>query len=167
QGEVYVLDADDASIRSKIAIGGRPRSVGFLPDGSRAFILSETTGELRVVDTDRGTVHADVRLPAGSRPMGVAVSDTGHRVYLTNGRGGTVTVHDAQGALLHVIRVGARPWGMALSPDGHFLYVANGPSNDVSVVDLEEYREVMRVAAGQSPWGVSVVRAPQATRASS
>jgi YVTN family beta-propeller protein len=46
---------------------------------------------------------------------------------------------------------------MAFSPDGKYLYTANGPSNDVSVVDLESNKEVARVKAGMSPWGVAVV----------
>jgi YVTN family beta-propeller protein len=44
-----------------------------------------------------------------------------------------------------------------LSPDGKFLFSANGPSNDVSVVDLAQGREIARIKAGQSPWGVTIV----------
>jgi YVTN family beta-propeller protein len=44
-----------------------------------------------------------------------------------------------------------------LSPDGKYLFSANGPSNDVSVVDLATEKEVMRVKAGSSPWGVAIV----------
>jgi len=48
-----------------------------------------------------------------------------------------------------------------ISPDGKYLFSANGPSNDVSVVDLGTDKEVARVKAGASPWGVTVVpRAP-------
>jgi len=44
-----------------------------------------------------------------------------------------------------------------LSPDSRKLYAANGPSNDISVVDLNEGKEVARIKAGASPWGVAVV----------
>jgi YVTN family beta-propeller protein len=53
--------------------------------------------------------------------------------------------------------VGTRPWGIGISPDGKFLFSANGPSNDVSVVDLAAGKEVMRVKAGASPWGIAIV----------
>jgi YVTN family beta-propeller protein len=44
-----------------------------------------------------------------------------------------------------------------ISPDGKYLYSANGPSNDVSVVDLATDKEVARVKAGASPWGLAIV----------
>jgi YVTN family beta-propeller protein len=59
--------------------------------------------------------------------------------------------------VLNTIKVGARPWGIGISPDGKYLFAANGPSDDVSVVDLETEKEIARVKAGQSPWGVTVV----------
>jgi YVTN family beta-propeller protein len=90
----------------------------------------------------------------------VAVRRDGRRIFVTNGRAGTVTVHDPSGALLRVIRVGPRPWGLALSPDQKVLYVANGPSNEVSVVDLSNYREIDRIAVGQGPRGVAAARTP-------
>jgi YVTN family beta-propeller protein len=61
----------------------------------------------------------------------------------------------------NTIPVGKRPWGLAISPDGRRLYVANGPSDDVSVIDLEAEKELKRVKAGQGPWGVTVVAAPE------
>ncbi len=93
-----------------------------------------------------------ISLPPGSRPMSVKVSADGRRIYVSNGRGGTISVLDGRTyELLSSIKVGIRPWGMALSPDGKFLYCANGPSNDVSVVDLETNKEIARIKAGTSP----------------
>jgi YVTN family beta-propeller protein len=57
---------------------------------------------------------------------------------------------------LDTIRVGARPWGIGISPDGKLLFAANGPSNDVSVVDLNSNKEVSRIKAGSSPWGIAI-----------
>jgi YVTN family beta-propeller protein len=37
------------------------------------------------------------------------------------------------------------------------LFVANGPSNDISVVDLAANKEITRVKAGNSPWGLAIV----------
>jgi YVTN family beta-propeller protein len=47
---------------------------------------------------------------------------------------------------------------MALSPDGATLYTANGPSNDVSVIDLATQKVTTKIAAGDSPWGVIVLK---------
>jgi YVTN family beta-propeller protein len=113
---------------------------------------------LNVIDTVNLKVLKTIALPESSRPMSVKVAPDGRRVYVSNGRAGTVSVLDSRSyELLSTIKVGVRPWGMALSPDGKLLYTANGPSNDVSVVDLVSNKEVARLKAGASPWSVAVV----------
>ncbi len=93
------------------------------------------------------------------KPMGVAVSPDGNRLYVATGRGGTVVEIDLDSdadRVLRTISVGERPWGIALTPDGEKLYTANGPGDDVSVVDLESGEVVGRVSAGDGPWGVAI-----------
>ena len=94
--------------------------------------------------------------------MGMLMSGDGKKLYVSNGRGGTVSVIDPSShKVLNTIKVGTRAWGIASSPDEKLLYVANGPSNDVSVVDVGAEREVKRIAAGDGPWGLTVVAAPK------
>jgi len=158
-GEIYVVDTSSYATIGHFKVNVRPRSMDFLPGGGIGFIPSESTGELNVIDTVNLKVLKVITLPPGSRPMRVIVASNGQKVYVSNGRAGTVSVLDSRTyELLNTIKVGVRPWGMALSPDGKFLYTANGPSNDVSVVDLEANKEVARVKAGGSPWGVAVLR---------
>lgn len=157
-GEVYVIETAGYTPVGHFKVNVRPRSVDFLPGTGIGFIPSESTAELNVIDTVNLKVLKIIALPAGSRPMGVKVAADGRKIYVSNGRAGTVSVLDSHTyELLHTIKVGVRPWGMALSPDGKFLYTANGPSNDVSVVDLEANKEIARVKAGASPWAVAVV----------
>jgi YVTN family beta-propeller protein len=159
-GDVYVVDAGSYAILGHFKVNVRPRTVAFMPDSAVAFIPSESTAELNVIDTANFTVLKVIALPQGSRPMSVKVSLDGRRIYVSNGRAGTISVLDSRTyELLDSIKVGIRPWGIALSPDGKFLYSANGPSNDVSVVDLKSDREVARVKAGASPWAVAIVAA--------
>jgi YVTN family beta-propeller protein len=157
-GEIYVVDTAGYTVVGHFKVNVRPRTVAFLPDAGIGFIPSESTGELNVIDTVNLKVLKIVALPPGSRPMSVKLALDGKRVYVSNGRAGTVSVLDARTyELLSTIKVGVRPWGMALSPDGKFLYSANGPSDDVSVIDLDANKEVARVKAGSSPWAVAVV----------
>jgi YVTN family beta-propeller protein len=156
-GDIFVVDASTYQTSAHFKVDVRPRSVDFLPDGTIGFIPSESVGELNVIDAGRATVLKTITLPSGSRPMKVRVAADGNKVYVSNGRAGTVSVLDAHSyALLDTIKVGTRPWGLALSPDGKWLYSANGPSNDISVVDLSTDKEITRVKAGSSPWGVTV-----------
>ena len=157
-GEIEVVETARYAVVGHFNVNARPRSVAFLPGSAIGYIPSELTGELNVIDTANLKVLKVVTLPQGSRPMSVKVALDGKRIYVSNGRAGTVSVLDSRTYdLLTTIPVGVRPWGMALSPDGAFLYTANGPSNDVSVVDLKTNKEIARVGAGTSPWSVAVV----------
>ena len=159
-GEINVVDTARYGVIGHFNVNERPRSVAFLPGSPVAFIPSELTGELNVIDTTNLKVSKVVALPQGSRPMSVKVSLDGKRIYVSNGRAGTVSVLDSRTYdLVSTIQVGSRPWGLALSPDGALLYAANGPSNDVSVVDLKTNKEIARIGAGMGPWSVAVVPA--------
>jgi YVTN family beta-propeller protein len=156
-GDIYVIDARSYSTVTHFKVNGRPRSVAFLSAGGIGFIPSESAGELNVIDSVNAAVLKTITLPAGSRPMRVKLSTDEKRLYVSNGRAGTVSVFDAHSyELLDTIKVGTRPWGIGVSPDGKFLFTANGPSNDVSVVDLKTNKEVSRIKAGSGPWGIAI-----------
>ena len=156
-GDIYVVDTATYTAVAHFKVNGRPRSVAFLSAGGIGFIPSESVGELNVIDSVNAKVLKTIALPAGSRPMRVTLSPDEKRLYVSNGRAGTISVFDTHSYdLLDTIKVGTRPWGMGVSPDGKFLFTANGPSNDVSVVDLKTNKEVSRVKAGSSPWGIAI-----------
>jgi YVTN family beta-propeller protein len=136
----------------------RPRSVDFLSNANIGFIPSESKSLLNVIDTTDPKVLKSIELPAGSRPMKVKVAPDNKRIYVSDGRAGTVTILDAQTyAVVGTVKVGTRPWGIVLSPDGKYLFSANGPSNDVSIVELATNKEIAKVKAGDGPWGLTIV----------
>ena len=110
------------------------------------------------IDTRTNKPRKTIPVPdSGAKPMGSAISPDGKWVYITNGRGGTLSVIDtASDSIVASIRVGTRPWGVAVDPDGKKIYTANGPSNDVSVIDAATRRVIRTVAAGRSPWGIAI-----------
>jgi YVTN family beta-propeller protein len=58
--------------------------------------------------------------------------------YITNERGGTVSVIDTATtppSVVGAVRVGSNPLGVGVTPDGKHVYVANGGSQNVSVID--------------------------------
>jgi YVTN family beta-propeller protein len=99
-----------------------------------------------------------ISVGAGLKPMGMAMSRDGGKLYVTTGRGKKVVVLEtATGNVAASFEVGDRPWGIALSPDEKFLFTANGPSNDVSIVDVATRTVLKKVKVGEKPWGVLVV----------
>lgn len=157
-GDVFVIDTTSYKVWGHFSVPVRPRSVDFLPGGAIGFIPSESKGLLNVIDTSTPKVIQAIQLQAGSRPMKVRVSIDGSKVFVSDGRAGSVSIIDSHTyAILGTLKVGTRPWGIALSPDGKYLFSANGPSNDVSVVDLAASKEIARIKAGASPWGLTIV----------
>jgi YVTN family beta-propeller protein len=157
-GDVFVVDTTSFAAVAHFKVDGRPRSVDFTKDGTIGFVPSESAGQLNVIDAVQHKVLKTLTLPTGSRPMRARVAPDGGKLYVSNGRAGTVSVIDTHSyELVDTIKVGPRPWGIAISPDGKYLYAANGPSNDISVVDLATNKEITRVKAGTSPWGVVIV----------
>jgi YVTN family beta-propeller protein len=156
-GDIYVVDTTAFGVVGHFKVNGRPRSAAFLSSSAIGFIPSESAGELNIVDSAKAKVLKTITLPTGSRPMKAVLSHDEMRLYVSNGRAGTISVFDTHSyQLLDTIKVGTRPWGLGISPDGKLLFSANGPSNDVSVVDLKTNKEITRVKAGSSPWGVTV-----------
>lgn len=158
-GDVYVIDTRTYQTSAHFKVDGRPRSIDFTADGRVGIVPSESAGQVNIIDTSKHAIIKTLTLPAGSRPMRARVAPDGGKFYVSNGRGGTISVIDAKTyEVVGSIQAGTRPWGIAISPDGKYLYAANGPSDDVSVIDLGTNREVTRVKAGSSPWGLVLVR---------
>jgi YVTN family beta-propeller protein len=157
-GEVIVIDVASNKATAQFTVAGRPRTAAFLPNGSKAFVPSESFGKVHVVDTASFTTDSIIDLPTGSRPMGMAISRDGERLYVSSGRAGTILgINTGAVAVSQSIKVGPRPWGIVLSPDDKLLFVANGPSDDISIVDCERGAEIKRVNCGAGPWGVAVI----------
>ena len=77
------------------AVGPRPRSTGFLPDSSRAYVGSENGSSVSVIDAMRHRVISTIKLSGDMvRPMGIVSSPDGKYVFVSSGRGKTVVVID-------------------------------------------------------------------------
>jgi len=111
-----------------------------------------------VIDVAKQEATGTISIGPGMKPMGLAMSRDGTRLYVSTGRGNKVFVIVPQTEQIATsFEVGSRPWGIALSPDEKLLFTANGLSNDVSVVDLATKTVLKKIKVGEKPWGVAVV----------
>ena len=158
KGTVTVIDATSNKAVATITVAKRPRSVIFTRDGSKAYVPAELDSAVVVVDAKAHKVLKKIQIPGpGAKPMGSAISPDGKFVYITNGRGKSVSVIDTGvDSLIATFEVGERPWGIGVSPDGKHIYTANGPGADVSVIDAASHQVIKRIPAGKSPWGIAV-----------
>lgn len=157
-GTVTVINTATNKAIATIKVAKRPRSVVFTADGSKAYVPAELDSAVMVVDAKAHKVLKKIDIPgAGAKPMGSAISPDGKFVYVTNGRGKTLSVIDTGAdSVVATFEVGDRPWGVGVSPDGKFIYTANGPDGTVSVIDAASHQVVKRISAGKAPWGIAV-----------
>ena len=76
-GAVYVIDVGAHKVIKPVKTGPRPRSVAFLPDGSRAYVPSENGATLTVIDVKKLAPIKTINLGTGMRPMGTAMAPDG------------------------------------------------------------------------------------------
>jgi len=138
-----------------------PIEMALSPDGHSLYVVCQSSGELRIVDTTNGKLTATIAV--GHMPRGIALSPDGAHIYVTNANDDTVSVVDA--ATLKVTRTlatGFEPAGVVADHTGETLYVANRLSNDISVINLKSGEETKRLLAGR---GVSYLAlSPDGTR---
>jgi YVTN family beta-propeller protein len=157
---VAMIDLKQRTLERHITVGQRPRNCLFDATSRRLYVSNEFGGSVSELDVHAGSVLRTVTLPGeGLRPMGLAFSHDGARLFVTTGRGNRVVVlSSATLAPSGSIEVGQRPWGLALSPDGRELYTADGLSNQVTIIEARSLSIVGHIAVGQRPWGVAIVR---------
>ena len=96
-----------------------------------AYITNVIDDTVSVIDTATNTVIDTIIV--GDRPIPVAVSPDGTRVYVGNNDDDTVSVIDTStNTVIDTVNVGDGPIGMAVTPDNTRVYVANEDDDTVS-----------------------------------
>ena len=69
-----MVDTAAAKVIKTFKVGRRPRSIAFMPDGSRAYVNAENDGNVVVVDAVKHEAVRAIQLgqPGVIKPMGLA-----------------------------------------------------------------------------------------------
>ncbi|MBG1267939.1 bifunctional YncE family protein/alkaline phosphatase family protein [Nostoc sp. WHI] len=151
----------------KVATGEFPFDVAIksAENGAAAkvFVTSQRDNEVVAVNI---ASEQTTRIPVGSQPNKVTLSNDQKRLYVANGNSDSVSVIDTNtNSVVQTISLsrssdkykGANPNSVALSPDERQLYVTLGGENAVAVVDLQSSGRVIgRIPTGWYPNSVSV-----------
>ena len=97
----------------------------------------------------------------GGDPVGVAITPDGSHAYVTNARGGTVSVIDTgTAAVIATVAVGTGPVGVAITPGGSHAYVTTSEgeptAGTVSVIDTATDTVSATITLGSPSFGVAI-----------
>jgi len=124
-----------------------------------AYIPNFDSNSVSVIDIESNNVVATI--PVGSQPLGVAVNNTGTRIYVTNLD--SVSVIDGSSkSVIATLPLGGELTGVAVNPAGTRVYVGDLVSDTVKVIDASGNTVIATVPVGSAPRGVVVN--PQGTR---
>lgn len=124
EDRVAIVDLEKRRLGESIKLPGtrvRPYAAAFTPDGSRAYVATES-GALYRIDPKRRRVAARIDKPATGWSNGaLVITPDGATAYLSSFQGNWVTRFDlATDRLIGTFKV-SQPQGLALSPDGSRL----------------------------------------------
>lgn len=140
-------------------------SFGYIANGANyggapsvyQFSLGSETVDGNVVTTF--TLGANIVLPDGSYPAGLAFSADGSTLYASSATNGAISVIDtASNTISQTISVAGNPAALAVSPDGGSLFVmepANYNGNYISVVDTSTNTVSTTIYCGNGPSAVA------------
>ncbi len=157
-GAVTVLDTATKLPVNSISMGPgtMPLGVAPHPDGQHAyFTFAGPTNEVAVYDVPSKSVTGT--FDVGSRPVGIAVTQDGSKVYVSNELDNSVTVFNT-GTIGPPVTtlVGTSPSGMAVSPDGSRVYVANRGDGTVTVLSTTTDQVLSALTVGSAPTGIAI-----------
>jgi YVTN family beta-propeller protein len=128
-----------------------PAHAALIANGTRLYVANtgEDTVSANLVSSP--TLVTTISLPAGSKPVFVASTETGN-AYVANSGNNTVSVINANSNVLTTtVPVGNNPTAMAEMPNGQKLYVLNKGSGDLTVINTVDDSVATTIPVGSSP----------------
>jgi YVTN family beta-propeller protein len=159
---ISVIDLATQKEIKRVDLGPLQRPHGIVVNGGKVYFTAE--------DTTARWAHASTTRPPDLRPPDgfvstydpsdrgqwswstgeygthmLVVSKDGKKVFTTNIRSDSVSVHEREappGAQGTVIRVGKGPEGIDISPDGREVWVAHSQDGGISIIDVDSKKVV-------------------------
>ncbi len=135
------------------------------PVKTYAYITNYADGTVSIIDTDTDTVKDTVKIEAmkdaGGKPLGIAFTPDGSKVYVANTLeagvyANSVSVIDTETkSVIGAVDVGNYPFGVVVTPDGKEVYIANWGDTTVSVIDTNTNEVTALINTGNSPTGIA------------
>jgi YVTN family beta-propeller protein len=152
---LLLIDPAARRVLRKYDVQGKaPHMVVLGPGAEYAFVSNTGTDTVAAVHLASGRVKL---IPTDAGPQGGVLSRDGTRIYLTNGKGNSISILDtARQERIGVIRTGQGPNRIALTPDGGTLVYSLGEGNGVGFADVARGREILQLGIGGRAMSLSL-----------
>ena len=168
-GNVVIVDAQSASVVTRIAVGKRPRGIQVSPDHTRVYVAlsgnpmgGPNVDESKLPPPDRrfdgiGVVDLSAQrlvntYQSGADPEAFALSHDGKVLYVSNEDSAQMSAVDlTTGKVRATVAVGSEPEGVAVSADDRVVYVTCETSNNVYAVDAHSMKVLASIPTGKRP----------------
>ncbi|MFP3996622.1 cytochrome D1 domain-containing protein [Pseudomonas capeferrum] len=146
---LLIVDLAQGQVLDRIDVGGgKPHMVALSPGADRAYVTHVDSGTLSVIDLLHKKKIADI--PTGNGSEGVAVTQTGAQVWVSNREGNEVVIVDAERLeVTDRLRTGLFPIRVVMTPDGKHALVTCAKSAELAVFDVAAKREIKRISLAQ------------------
>jgi DNA-binding beta-propeller fold protein YncE len=145
---VFRISLETLEIDDAYRVGAVPKVVAATPDGRFVLVANWCTWDLSVISTRRGREVR--RIPMGTYPRGIAVSERGDAAYVAIMGGSTLVRVDLQTWKTSSIPIGSGPRALEIDPSGKWIYATLNAEGRVAKLNLRTGR-VTKVSTGTLP----------------
>jgi YVTN family beta-propeller protein len=139
-------------------MGKGPRGAAITPDGKTLVTPNSRSGDVSVVDLQRGRVDL-AKLPPGARPVAVGVNENGRLAYVTDvGLNQVHQIDVTRKVVLASLSVGEGPMQTPTHPTRPFLYIPCMDAAAVYKVNVNTWDVEKVIAVGRGAQGIAYSR---------
>jgi DNA-binding beta-propeller fold protein YncE len=151
---ISLLDRATGELGASIPVGIKPSYVALSPDGTKAYVAGNLSGDVALVDLEKSELER--LLEVGQKPMGVAASPDGRWLYVAACKSRKISRVDLKYEVVldHFGAPLAATTNLAITPDGSILLAA-GDDDRLLLIDAETGR-TDKVKLPGDPAGVAV-----------
>ncbi len=125
---------------------------------SVVFVTNRDSSDVTIIDMKTDTIIDRIACGNFCNPHMAMATDDGKYLIATGTQGNFAAIIDLATKEVTKVRLGIMPEHFTITPDDKLAYIGNMGSGMVSVVDIEEKREIKRIAGFFEPHGFEFVR---------
>jgi YVTN family beta-propeller protein len=156
-GKLVKVDLRTETVVGYLEIGGSPQDIKLDPRGQRFYVADMTKGGVHEIDA--ATFTDTQFIPTGKDAHGLYPSRDAKVLYVSNRRGGSVTVIDfttRQPVATWTIPGGGSPDMGGVSADGSVLWLSGRYDNVVYGISTADGHLLAKIPTGRQPHGMCV-----------